>query len=138
LTFEGVAATFRMRSLSVGLLLVAVLVGPLVATAQRQPSTTLEVEGRLTALSTGPGFRCGNVGWAIAARYEVVRTVFGQPPGPVVFVLSPCGSPSDARIGALQRLELTQTNVGHLAVFDDFPNEAAPRLWLVRSTPAAP
>lgn len=126
-----------LAALALCLVVLAVGVGPRTATAQRQPLTTLEIEARLTALSVGPGFRCGVVGWAIAARYEVVRTLFGQPPGPVLFALSPCGPPSGGTIGAVQRLELTPSGAGHLQVIDDFVSETAPRLWLVRSTPAS-
>lgn len=127
-----------LAALAVSVFLLATQVSPHVATAQRQPRTTLEIEGRLTALSAGPHIACGIIGWALAARYEVVRTLFGRPPGPVIFALSSCGPPIGGTIGAVQRLELTSTDVGHLQVFDDFVSEAAPRLWLVRSSPAAP
>ncbi len=129
-----------VAGLAAALFALAAGVGPDVATGQerRQPRTTLEIEGRLTALSAGPGFACGTVGWALAARYEVVRTLFGQQPGPVIFALSACGPPIGGAIGTVQRLELTTIDVGHLSVYDDFVREAAPRLWLVRSTPAAP
>lgn len=106
-----------------------------------QPGTTLVLDGRLAAISTGPGFVCGRVGWAVVARYEVLRVHRGRPLSRVQFVVVPCGNlPGDGgvHVGEVHRLELgpLPRRFG-LSVYDDFRADRATRLLLLRSTAAA-